>query len=97
MTIDEEQTQVWLYDLTRENLTLLTLDVSNNPAWTPDGKRIVFQSTRAGPANLFWQLADGSGGVEWLTTSDYLPFAQFVDPGRTSARLHGGWTGDHRN
>ena len=30
--------------------------------WTPDGKRIAFHSNKEGPVNLFWQLADGSGG-----------------------------------
>jgi eukaryotic-like serine/threonine-protein kinase len=39
--------------------------------WTPDGKRIAFQSNKEGLPNLFWQLADGSGGFERLTTSDY--------------------------
>jgi Tol biopolymer transport system component len=28
--------------------------------------------TRRGAANIFWQLADGSGGLERLTTSEYL-------------------------
>ena len=40
-------------------------------AWTPDGTRIAFASNKEGPLNLFWQLADGSGGVVRLTTSDY--------------------------
>jgi Tol biopolymer transport system component len=31
--------------------------------------RIAFQSNREGSMNLFWQLADGGGGVERLTTS----------------------------
>jgi len=44
---------------------------NNFPAWTPDGKRLVFRSSRGGPGNLFWQLADGSGEPERLTTSDY--------------------------
>ena len=29
------------------------------------------QSNKEGPQNLFWQLADGSGGLERLTTSEY--------------------------
>ena len=40
-------------------------------AWTPDGKRIAFESNKEGPFNLFWQLADGSGGPERLTSSEY--------------------------
>ena len=62
--ITEEETQVWLYDLSRETMTRLTLEgnVNHSPARTPDGKRIAFQSNKEGTLNLFWQLADGSGG-----------------------------------
>jgi dipeptidyl aminopeptidase/acylaminoacyl peptidase len=72
--IQEQSRQVWLFDLSRETLTPLTFEGSANgtPAWTPDGKRIVFQSNKEGSAlNLFWLLADGSGGLERLTTSEY--------------------------
>jgi eukaryotic-like serine/threonine-protein kinase len=59
--------QVWLYDLSLGTLTPLTFEGGNgNPSWTPDGKRIAFQS---GQNILFWQLADGSGRREPLTNS----------------------------
>jgi serine/threonine-protein kinase len=63
--------QLWLYDLTRDTLTRFTFEGSLNqaPVWTPDGKRIVFNSDKEGARNLFWQLADGSGGLERLSTS----------------------------
>jgi Tol biopolymer transport system component/predicted Ser/Thr protein kinase len=72
--ISEQESQIWLYDLSRETLTRFTFEgnLNNAPVWTPDGKRIAFQSNKEGPANLFWQLADGSGGLERLTTSEYL-------------------------
>jgi Tol biopolymer transport system component len=72
--IQEQEGQVWLWDLSRETLTRLTFEGSRNgtPAWTADGKRIAFQSNKEGSAlNLFWLLADGSGGLERLTTSEY--------------------------
>jgi serine/threonine protein kinase/Tol biopolymer transport system component len=74
VTIQEQESQVWLYDLSRETLTRLTFggNVNNNPSWTPDGKRIAFESSKEGPLNIFWQLADGSGGLERLTTSEYV-------------------------
>ena len=74
VTIQEQESQVWLYDLSRETLTRLTFggNVNNNPSWTPDGKRIAFESSNEGPLNIFWQLADGSGGLERLTTSEYV-------------------------
>jgi len=72
--IREQGGQVWVYDLARETLTRLTFEgnVNQTPAWTPDGKRIAFQSNKEGPVNLFWLLADGSGGLERLATSEYL-------------------------
>jgi len=67
-----EESQVWLYDLSRETLTRFTFEgnTNANPTWTPDGKRIAFNSNREGTGNIFWQLADGSGGLERLATSE---------------------------
>ena len=72
--IVEQETQTWMYDLSRNALTRLTFDGNYNflPVWTPDGKRIAFISNKGGPLNIFWQLADGSGGLERLTTSEYI-------------------------
>jgi eukaryotic-like serine/threonine-protein kinase len=66
--------QIWLYDLARDTLTRLTFegDLNGGPIWTPDGKRIAFSSDRGGALNLFWQMADGSGGLERLTTSEHI-------------------------
>ena len=74
--------QVWLYDLARETLTRFTFEgTSNNfPLWTPDGKRVAFNSNSEGPLNLFWELANGSGGLERLTTSEYTHGAQSWSP-----------------
>ena len=74
VAITGPDTQVWLYDLSRETMTRLTFEGNANqsPAWTPDGKRITFNSNKEGPLNLFWQRADGSGGLERLTTSEYV-------------------------
>jgi Tol biopolymer transport system component len=73
VVIEEQETQIWQYDLSRDTLTRLTFEGNNNlvPIWTPDGKRLAFISNKEGPENIFWQLADGSGGLERLTTSDY--------------------------
>jgi serine/threonine-protein kinase len=71
---EQQETQTWLYDIPRETLTRLTFEGSINgyPVWTPDGKRIAFSSNKDGPLNLFWQLADGSGGFERLNSSEYI-------------------------
>src|SRR5262249_46032755 len=73
VVIAEQETQIWLYDTSRDTLTRLTFEgIANNPLWSPDGRRIAFSSNRAGLSSVFWQAADGSGRAERLTTSDYL-------------------------
>ena len=74
VAIEEQETQTWLYNLAHETLTRLTFEGNTNytPVWTPDGKRIAFESNKEGPVNPFWQLADGSGGLERLNTSENL-------------------------
>jgi Tol biopolymer transport system component len=73
VAIEEPKQTIWLYDVARDNLTPLTYEGSVNlmGAWTPDEKRIAFLSNKEGPVNLFWQLADGSGGLQRLTTTEY--------------------------
>ncbi|MBI3049306.1 MAG: PD40 domain-containing protein [Acidobacteria bacterium] len=68
----ELDNQIWLYDLSRDTLTRFTFEGSANqsPGWTPDGTRIAFRSNKEGANNLFWQLADGSGGLERLASSE---------------------------
>jgi eukaryotic-like serine/threonine-protein kinase len=82
VTITEQESHVWLYDLSRETLTRLTFEGNSNnvPVWTPDGKRIAFNSNKEGATNIFWQLADGSGGLERLTTSEHLHAPQSWSP-----------------
>jgi len=65
---------LWLYDLARDTLTRFTFEGTTNlcPAWTPDGKRIAFTSNKDGQMNIYWQRADGSGGLERLTTSEHI-------------------------
>lgn len=46
-------------------------DQNLNPRWTPDGKWIAFSSTKEVARNIFWQRADGSGGLERLGTDQY--------------------------
>jgi eukaryotic-like serine/threonine-protein kinase len=71
--IAEQEMQVWVYALSRDTLTRLTFEgnVNGTPIWSPDGKRVAFDSNQAGPDNLFWRDSDGSVGMERLTTSDY--------------------------
>ena len=66
----------------RTMLTRLTFDGSLDtyPALTPDSRRLIFSSERAGTRNLFWQAADGTGAVERLTESPNVQSAGSVSP-----------------
>ena len=60
--------QVWLYELARDTLSRFTFDgINRHAVWAPDGKRLAFMSNRDGLQEIFWKLADGSGGAERLT------------------------------
>jgi serine/threonine-protein kinase len=73
VVIAEQEAQVWLQDLSRETLTRFTFEGNRNlnSVWTPDGKRIAFLSNKEGPQNIFWQQADGGGGLERLSTGEF--------------------------
>jgi Tol biopolymer transport system component len=68
-----QDNQVWVYELARDTMTRFTFEGSQNlnPVWTPDGSRIAFQSNKDSTRSVFWQKADGSGGLEKLTSSEY--------------------------
>jgi serine/threonine protein kinase len=59
----EPQTDIWLIELATGRATPLTNDHAGDydPAWSPDGKYIVFNSSRLGGLSLFLRASDGSG------------------------------------
>ena len=70
--------EIWLYDLARETLTRFTYEALSNlqPVWTPDSQRIAFAGFKDGVYNVYWQRADGSGGVERLTNRELNQYPQ---------------------
>jgi serine/threonine-protein kinase len=61
----EPEMNIWAYELPAGPLTRLTFEGrDDDPAWTPDGKRILFDSDRGGDNALWWTPWDGSGTAE---------------------------------
>jgi eukaryotic-like serine/threonine-protein kinase len=69
---DGKQAQVYVYQLSGAALLRqLTFEGRNRfPLWSPDGRRIVFQSTGEGDTGIWWQQADGVGVAERLTRAE---------------------------
>ena len=65
MIVEEVTAHIWLYDLERGALTRLSSGTRDSlPIWTPDGKKVTFQSG----SDIVWQAADGSGAAETLVS-----------------------------
>ena len=59
--IRDQENDIWLWDLTRPALSRLTFDpaIDRDPVWTPDGRQIIFASSRTGAFDLYARAADG--------------------------------------
>ena len=82
LDIRDQEKDIWIWDLARDTLTRVTFDpaLDQYPVWSPDSRRLVFTSARAGVSNLFWQAADGTGVVERLTEAPNTQFAYAMTP-----------------
>ena len=56
-------------------------EVDSDPAWSPDGSRIAFVSTRSGTADLWVMNADGSGLVQVTDDQGSVRFPQWSPDG----------------
>jgi Tol biopolymer transport system component len=70
----------------------LTTDprIDGFPIWTPDGKRMIFESSRTGTFNVDRQAADGPGAVEQLTKSTNHLWPLSLSPDGTRLVIHSG-------
>jgi serine/threonine-protein kinase len=71
MEIQDENREIWTWDVAAEKLERKTFDPAwdGAPLWSHDGRHLFFTSDRAGgPFRLFWQMADGTGKAEPLST-----------------------------
>ncbi len=85
LDVRDQESDIWIWDFSRETLTRFTFDPGQdlNPTWTPDGRRLIFASGRAGVNNLFWQASDGTGTVERLSESPNLQNPNAISPDGT--------------
>jgi eukaryotic-like serine/threonine-protein kinase len=62
---------IWVYDLKRGAGSRLTFDPAEDfsPAWSPDGSRIMFTSTRQGQRDIYQKAANGLGTTELVFAS----------------------------
>jgi len=69
----DEQNDVWVADPARGTLTRLSFDLSEDetPAWSPDGRSIVWAASRGPLRGVYRRAADGSGKEELLWRSEF--------------------------
>jgi serine/threonine-protein kinase len=67
VAIEDQEYDIWVWDLTRRTLDRLTMDpaVEWAPVWT-DPRHLAYFSGREG-GGVFWQPVDGPGGAERLS------------------------------
>jgi serine/threonine-protein kinase len=80
---------IWVLDLNRGTASKLTSEgLSQFVAWTPDGRRIIFDWLNTGVPNIYWQPVDGSSPMERLTESEHSQYpASWTPDGETLAFL----------
>jgi eukaryotic-like serine/threonine-protein kinase len=82
---DQENSEIWIWDLVREMLRRLTFSpgMDGMPFWTPDGRQIIFHSERTGVGNIYGQAADGNGNADALTSSPNPQWPTAISPDGT--------------
>jgi serine/threonine-protein kinase len=90
--VRDQERDIWVWDGARETLTRVTFTAAEElyPTWTPDSRRLLYDSAgddRA--ANVFRQAADGTGAAERITDSGDRPrpFAISPDGNRVVLRV----------
>jgi eukaryotic-like serine/threonine-protein kinase len=85
-----QNTDVWTYDLQRESLKRLTFDpaIDSDPMWSPDGRQVLFASSRGHLFRLFVKNADGTEEERALRVED---------PGLVADLYPSSWSHDGKN
>ena len=79
---NDQEADLWLWELRRATFTRFTSVPGRDvlQVWTPDSRRVIFSSERAGGRNLYWQAADGTGAAERLLESVTTKYPMAVTP-----------------
>ena len=78
-----EAADLWVYDFERDAMTRLTFGGNTYfPAWSPDGRYVVFSELNKG---IYWTRADGAGQPQPLTQSPDVQFLSFTPDGKRLA------------
>jgi serine/threonine-protein kinase len=76
-----KSTDIWVYNISRNTFTRVTTEgLSFLPEWSPDGRDVIFLSSRGGKTAIYRQRADASGPSELVYDSPYEPFETIVSP-----------------
>jgi len=72
VSLTGENQNIWTFDPARRTFSRLSFGkgIDQIPRWTPDGRRIAYSSTQAGPYQVYWKAADGSGTEELLVKAE---------------------------
>jgi len=89
---------VWIYDVESGGRTRLTTNpaVDNNPAWSPDGKTIIFSSTRNRRVEVFARSTEGADAERLIYSGSTDHYVNDVSPDgkyilTAGLLLGGGW------
>jgi len=94
LAISDQEQDIWVLDFAHSTLDRLTFgpSVETNPAWSADGRRVLFSSSRGGIPNVYSQSIDHSGSAEQLTKSQTMvvPYAATPDGKSAVVSIGGG-------
>jgi hypothetical protein len=92
LDIRDQTNDIWIYDIARRTPDPLDRDAAQDmsPLWTPDGKHVIWTSTRtSGNPNLFRKPVDGTGRAERLTSSPTNQFPTSITRDGATVALFG--------
>ena len=80
--VRDQETDIWTWDVVRQTFSRFTFGPAYEgyPLWSPDGRGLIFSSSRFGPNGIYRQSADGAGAVEKLSAGSNNRFPYTMSP-----------------